>query len=232
VRNYRRSTTTLKKNNNNKMRNVQEIMNKGLITPEELKLLAGKGLIETVIVCSTDHIGKLIGKRYDVDFFFEEGIHGSRICEYLLTVDMDANILPGFKFANWNTGYGDFDLVPDISTLRIASWLDKTALVICDLRHPKSRELIPVGPRSILIKQIERAKKMGFKAIGASELEYFMYKTSYEDAAKNDHSEKHLENWGWFLEDCALLAGSRTEILNAQIRRHLKRSGIPVENSK
>ena len=32
---------------------------------------ASSGEIDTVVVAVTDHIGRLIGKRFDVDFFFE-----------------------------------------------------------------------------------------------------------------------------------------------------------------
>jgi len=67
-----------------------------------------------------------MGKRIDPDFFLQDTVeNGTHACDYLLTVDMDMEPMPGYDYANWERGYGDFHLVPDLSTLRIASWLTK-----------------------------------------------------------------------------------------------------------
>src|SRR5919106_3442719 len=98
--------------------------------PDDLDALDG---VDTVLVAFTDHYGRLCGKRYDADFF-EEAIakDGTHACDYLLTTDMELEPVPGYRFANWELGYGDMRLVPDMATLRRASWLDGTALVLCD----------------------------------------------------------------------------------------------------
>lgn len=102
----------------------------------------------------------MIGKRFDAEFFIEEiAAHGTHGCDYLLTVDMEMTPIPGYKYANWELGYGDFHMVPDLDTLRIASWLDKTAIVLCDIEDEKAHTLASVAPRSILKRQIERARK-------------------------------------------------------------------------
>ena len=111
----------------------------GMLTLDELAALVELGEIETVAVLFTDHYGRLMGKRFDAEFFITDGAnHGTHSCDYLLTVDMDMEPVPGYKFANWELGYGDFHLVPDLNTLRRASWLDKTALVLCDLEDEKT----------------------------------------------------------------------------------------------
>ncbi|MCA9922655.1 MAG: glutamine synthetase, partial [Anaerolineales bacterium] len=147
---------------------------RGLLTVAELRRRVEAEEIETVVVGFTDHIGRLMGKRFDAEFFVDnihtDGTHG---CDYLLTVDMEMEPVPGYKFANWELGYGDFHLVPDLSTLRTASWLDKTALVLCDVESDKTHQSVTIAPRSILKRQIERATEMGFSAKGASELEYY-----------------------------------------------------------
>src|SRR5690349_17383538 len=110
-------------------------MNKGLLTADELAKLAESGEIETVVVGFTDHYGRLLGKRYDAEMFAEDIVKGgAHACDYLLTVDMEMDPVPGYRFANWELGYGDFHLVPDMSTLRRASWLEKSAFVICDVK--------------------------------------------------------------------------------------------------
>jgi glutamine synthetase len=107
---------------------------KGSLTLDELRERVAKGEIETVIVGFTDHYGRLMGKRYAADLFVEEtAAHGTHGCDYLLTTDMEMDPVPGYRFASWDQGYGDFHLVPDLSTLIVASWLEKSALVVCDV---------------------------------------------------------------------------------------------------
>ena len=204
---------------------------RGMLTLEELLVLVEAGDIETVAVGFTDHYGRFMGKRFDAEFFLEDvGAHGTHGCDYLLTVDMEMEPVPGYKFANWELGYGDFHLVPDLGTLRIASWLDKTALVLCDVESDKTHQPVSVAPRSILRRQIERAAETGHEVMAASELEYYIFRDSYRAAAQKGHND--LEPLGWYIEDYHMLQGAREEQFTAAARRHLRQSGIPVENSK
>lgn len=187
--------------------------------------------IETVLVAFTDHYGRLLGKRYDAGMFVEEVVKsGAHACDYLLTVDMEMDPVPGYRFANWQLGYGDFHLVPDLATLRPASWLEKSALVLCDVKDENTHELVSVAPRSILRRQISRGKELGYQAFAATELEHYLFRTSYREAALKGYRD--LEPAGWYLEDYHMLQGARTESFHAAARRHLKRSGVPVETSK
>jgi len=204
---------------------------RGMLTVEELRALVGKEMIETVIVGFTDHYGRLAGKRYDAEMFLDDTIsHGAHGCDYLLTTDMEMEPVRGYKFANWELGYGDFHLVPDMRTLRIASWLDKTALVLCDVQSEKAHEPVSVAPRSILRKQLAAAQGLGFESYAASELEYYLFQNSYREAHADGFRD--LEPAGWYLEDYQILQGTRTEPYTSAVRRHLKHSGVPVENSK
>ena len=206
-------------------------MNKGLLTADELAKLAKSGEIETVVVGFTDHYGRLLGKRYDAEMFAEDIVKGgAHACDYLLTVDMEMDPVPGYRFANWELGYGDFHLVPDMSTLRRASWLEKSAFVICDVKDEKTHQPVAVAPRSILRRQVDAAKKLGYSAFAATELEHYLFRTSYRDAAQKGYRD--LEPAGWYLEDYHILQGTRTESFHALARRHLKQSGVPVETSK
>ena len=204
---------------------------RGMLTREELGARVEQGLIDTVLVVFTDHHGRFMGKRFDAHFFLEDGFeHGSHACDYLLTVDMEMNPVPGYRFANWERGYGDFHMSPDPATLRVASWLDRSALVLCDVRDVKTHDLVSVAPRSILRRQVERASGAGFAAKASSELEYYLHRDSYRDAARKGWRE--LDPAGWYLEDYHVLQGTRTEPYTAAVRRHLRDSGVPVENSK
>src|SRR2546427_6438481 len=203
---------------------------RGRLTLDQLRDLVGRGLIETVIVGFTDHYGRLLGKRYDAEMFVDESAtHGTHGCNYLLTTDMEMQPVPGYSFANWQQGYGDFHLVPDLSTLVVAAWLEKTALVLCDV-NDAAGEYVRVAPRSMLRRQVEATRELGFTARAASELEYYVFQHSYRQAAELDY--RGLQPAGWYLEDYHILQGTRNEPFTAAVRRHLKASGVPVETSK
>ena len=203
---------------------------KGQLTLQHLRELVATEEIETVILAFADHYGRLMGKRFDAGFFLENAGAGTHGCNYLLTTDMEMEPVPGYDFANWELGYGDFHLLPDLRSLRQATWLEKTAIVLCDLYDDKTHGLVAEGPRSILSRQIEKMKSAGFDAFAASELEYYIFEDSYRQAF--DQHYQDLRPAGWYLEDYHLLQGTRLEPYNAAVRRHLKNSGIPVENSK
>ncbi len=194
----------------------------GLLTRAQLAAKVRKGEVETVIAGFTDHHGRLLGKRFDAEFYLDHvAAHGAHACDYLLTTDIAMDPVPGYRYANWELGYGDFHTVPDAGTLRMLSWLDKTAFVHCDV------EAVSVAPRSVLKRQLERAR---CEVLAASELEYYAFRHSYRQAAGQKYQD--LEPLGWYLEDYHLLQGARCEFFTGAVRRHLKQSGIPVENSK
>src|SRR6185503_8459624 len=127
----------------------------GMLTPEQLAGLMDDGAIDTVLAVFTDCYGRAMGKRLDARFFLTSGVKdGLHACDYLLTVDMEMQPVPGYRFASWDKGYGDVHLAPDLATLRIASWLDRTALVLCDVEDAEDRRPVDVAPRSILRRQL------------------------------------------------------------------------------
>ncbi len=203
----------------------------GMLTVDELEDLVRRDEVRTVIVAFTDHCGRLIGKRFEAELFLESVIeHGTHVCDYLLANDMEMTPVGGYRFASWQSGYGDLHLVPDLDSLRLASWLEKTALVLCDVKHEKTGELIEVAPRSILRHQLERAHELSLSTVAASELEYYLFRNSYRDAALKGYAG--LESAGWYSEDYHILQGTRNENYTSAVRHHLKLSGIPVESSK
>lgn len=204
---------------------------RGMLTLKDLEDRARSGEIETVIAAFPDLYGRLFGKRITAEFFLEEiARSGMHACNYLFTVDMDMNPVPGYRYANWESGYGDFHCIPDIHTLRKAAWLDRTAIVICDVFDEHDNRLTPVSPRSMLKKQLAAAEEAGYRAMGASELEYYIFRESYDAARENRYAG--LKPFGSYIEDYHILQGTREEPLNAAVRRHLADSGVPVEFSK
>jgi glutamine synthetase len=202
-----------------------------LLSADRLREEVAAGRIDTVVLGFADHYGRLLGKRLDAEYFVEEGSEtGTHACDYLLTADMEMEPVPGYRYANWELGYGDFHMVPDLSTLRVADWLDRTAIALCDLADPLTDEPVEVAPRTVLSRQLDRLAERSLAAKAASELEYFLYDESYRDAAEQRYWD--LTPAGWYIEDYHLLQGTREERFNGTVRRHLAGSGIPVETSK
>ncbi len=84
------------------------------------------GSIDTVVIGLPDMHGRPVGKRVTADYFRSHAAeHGIECCEYLLAVDVDMTPLPGYRFANWDTGYGDVRVPLDYATARRIPWLPK-----------------------------------------------------------------------------------------------------------
>lgn len=203
----------------------------GRINLDELKRAIADDGIETVIAVFPDMYGRLVGKRFAAHYFVDEiADHGMHACDYLLACDIEMDPVPGYSFTSWAKGYGDFRPVPDWGTLRVATWHDKTALVICDVFREERDELVALAPRSILRRQVEQAAKSGYTPMGASELELYIFSDSYESAARKGFIG--LEPIGRYIEDYHILQGTKEEFLIGAIRSHLERSGVPIESSK
>src|SRR5580765_4225683 len=108
-------------------------MNEGM-TRADLEKAIRNDEIDTVLVVFPDWYGRLLGKRITSRFFADQVAEaGTHACDYLIACDMEMTPVPGYKFTSWEKGYGDMRLVPDFSTLRRASWLPQTAILLCDL---------------------------------------------------------------------------------------------------
>ena len=203
----------------------------GKLSVDLLQQLVAEEQIETVLAVMPDLYGRLMGKRITGRFFVDtvlpETLH---VCDYLLACDMEMEPVPGYAFTNWASGYGDMRLRPDLQTLRRATWLEKTAIVLCDAYDEERDTLVDVAPRTILRRQIERAAAQGYVAMGGSEVEFYLFKDSYEAAANKQYS--NLQTSGTYIEDYHIFQGTKAEAVIGAIRRHLDHSGVPVEFSK
>jgi glutamine synthetase len=208
------------------------MMQRGLIDPKQLEELADSGEVDTVLCMFTDLQGRFMGKRVLPHFFLEDvlGDEGLHACLYLLAIDMEMEPLPGYSYASWDTGYGDFRMAPDVSTLRICPWLEKTAMVICDIADEETGEPVQVAPRQILKRQIERAAQMGYVIKTGSELEFYLFKDPYDQIAANGYRD--LRPSSPYIMDYHMLQTSKDEWVIRQIRNGMIGAGIPVEFSK
>jgi glutamine synthetase len=202
----------------------------GMLSLEELSSEAKTGAIDTVVTAFTDMQGRLVGKRIEVGYFLDEvADHGVEGCNYLLALDMEMDPVPGYEMANWERGYGDFGIAPDLATLRRVPWLDRTAMVLCDVSNHDGSP-VAASPRQVLIAQYERAHQLGYTPLFASELEFYLYKQSYAEANERDYRE--LTPTIPYILDYHILATTMDEQYLGAIRRGMQGAGIPIEFSK
>jgi glutamine synthetase len=203
----------------------------GLLTLERLRVAIAEGEIDTVVLAIVDMQGRLQGKRFHAPFFVDEvARHGSEGCNYLLAVDVEMNTVDGYAMSSWSRGYGDFAMVPDFSTLRRVPWQPGTALVLADLHWLEDRSPVVASPRQILRAQLERLAGRGLRAYAGTELEFIVYRDSYEDAHARGYRDLTPANI--FNADYSLLQTARIEPLLRRIRNDMAGAGLVPESAK
>src|SRR3954470_1968333 len=152
------------------------------MTVEQLKKSVADGTVDTVLLAIADMEGRLQGKRLTASHFLDEVLeHGAEGCNYLLAVDVDMETVGGYRMSSWDLGYGDFQMKPDLDTLRPIPWLEGTALVMADLQWEDGRE-VAASPRQILGRQLDRLAERGLSANAGTELEFIVFLDSYAEA--------------------------------------------------
>lgn len=202
----------------------------GGLTLGELEQAVTAGVLDTVVVAQVDMQGRLMGKRFQAEFFLESAHRETHSCNYLLATDVEMETVPGYKATSWAAGYGDYVMKPDLSTLRRVPWLDGTALVLCDVLDHHTHAEVPHSPRAILKRQIARLREMGFEAMMASELEFFLFTGSF--AELHSAGYRGLEPISPYNEDYHVFQTTKEEEVMRAVRTGLNGAGIPVECSK
>ncbi len=197
---------------------------------EELRGRVDAGEIDTVLLALTDMQGRLQGKRLTARHFVEEvAEHGAEGCNYLLAVDVEMNTVEGYAMSSWERGYGDFVMRPDLSTLRLAPWLEATAMCLCDLGWEDGSDVV-ASPRQVLRGQLERLAERGWSTNASTELELMIFRDTYEEAWHKGY--RHLEPANLYNVDYSMLGTARVEPLLRRIRNSMEAAGLSVENSK
>jgi glutamine synthetase len=200
------------------------------ISTEELTLLVEGGEVDTVVLAVPDMQGRLQGKRFHAQFFLDEVLaHGTEACNYLLAVDVEMNTVGGYAITSWETGYGDFAIRPDLATLRRVPWLPGTAMLLGDLELLDGTP-VSVSPRAVLRRQLDRLSERGWTAMAGTELEFIVFRDSYEQAWAQRYQKLTPANQ--YNVDYSLLGTSRVEPLLRAIRNGMAGAGLTVESAK
>jgi glutamine synthetase len=200
------------------------------LTVDALRDLVETGEIDTVVVAFTDMQGRLQGKRFAARHFLDDVLeHGTEGCNYLLAVDADMNTVDGYAMSSWERGYGDFAMHPDLVTLRRTPWDAATALVTADLAWPDGGPVV-ASPRQILRRQLERLAEHGWSAHVGTELEFIVFRDTYEQAWTGGYRDLTPANQ--YNVDYSLLGTGRIEPLLRRIRNEMGAAGMRVESAK
>ncbi len=202
----------------------------GNLTFEALKAAVTAAEIDTVLVCLVDMQGRLMGKRFQAEFFVDSAWEETHSCNYLLATDLEMYTVDGFKATSWAAGYGDYTMKPDLTTLRRVPWLEGTALVLCDVLDHHTHAEVPHSPRAILRRQMARLADMNMVPMMASELEFFLFDGSFEEAHESGYAG--LRPISPYNEDYHIFQTTKEESVMRAIRNGLQGAGVPVENSK
>ena len=189
-----------------------------------------RGDYDTVLVAMVDMQGRLMGKRYTASSFVESGHKETHCCDYLLATDLEMGTPDGYAATSWDKGYGDYVMVPDLSTLRPVPWTPGTAMVLCDVLDHHTHAPVPHSPREVLKRQVARAEAMDLAPMMATELEFFLFRQSYDDIRRGGFRD--LEPLVGYNQDYNLFQSAREEHVMRPIRNHLVAAGVPVESSK
>jgi glutamine synthetase len=200
------------------------------LTLEELERAVAAGSIDTVVLALVDMDGRLVGKRLTARHFLDDvTAHGAEACEYLLATDVEMSPQAGYSLAGWSRGFGDFALRPDLSTLRLLPWSPGAAMVLADA-YDEDGAPIPVSPRGILRRQLDRLAKKGLGANVATELEFIVFRTTYQEAWQTGY--RTLQPGTRYSVDYALQGTAAIEPLIRRIRNSMAGAGMVVESSK
>jgi glutamine synthetase len=197
---------------------------------EELREEVANGTIDTVVLAITDMQGRLMGKRLVARYFADEvAEHGAEGCNYLLAVDVDMTPVEGFAMASWERGYGDFVMRPDLDTLCRVPWQEGTAMCIADVVWHDGSDVL-ASPRQVLRRQLARLSERGWSASAGTELEFIVFRDSYEQAHEKGY--RSLQPANQYNIDYSLLGTARVEPLIRRIRNSMEGAGMTVEDSK
>jgi glutamine synthetase len=200
------------------------------MTPDELWQQVESGAIDTVLLAFTDMQGRLQGKRLTARHFHDEVVENdAEGCNYLLAIDVEMNTVEGYAMSSWEKGYGDFVMRPDLDTLRPIPWHEGTVMCLADLAWADGSDVV-ASPRQILRRQLARLAERGWTANASTELEFLLFRDTYEEAWHKGYRD--LDPANLYNIDYSLLGTARVEPLIRRIRNDMAGAGLEVENSK
>ncbi len=188
--------------------------------------------VQTVIIGGADTHGIMRGKRVPIERLAHVLEHGMAICDVFWVAHIDeSSLVPrpadhtGY-FPTERNGYPDITAAPDLATLRLVPWHEATALVLCDFHRPEGGP-IPISPRTVLRRVVERARAMGFEPMCGIELEFYVLRETPGSVLTRRPVE--LEPLQERPSTYGVTMGSRQEPVARLIRESALACELPIE---
>ena len=189
-----------------------------------------EGKFDTVIVAAPDMQGRLFGKRMLPKTFLELVNTGINISSCSLGWDITQTIGMEVDYTGSHTGWHDVRLMPDLNSIKKASWLENTVFVMADVYDNQTGKLLELAPRTILRRQIEALQNIGYKPYIGNELEFFLYSCTYDEA--RSRSYKNLPPTTWVRsQDSISRETNSLEPFFRNVRSTLAHAGIDLQFS-
>ncbi len=183
--------------------------------------------VKTVKVGGADLDGVFRGKRVLKEHFLEHAAQGGfPQCDVLFGWDIRDEVIGVLPFSNWETGFADIVMKPDLATFAVVPWEEGSASVICDF-FTESGEPLPVAPRHVLRRVVERANAAGFRPYMAAELEVRFFREDQASLKAKDYTG--LEPLSPGLNCYSIHHASVDEPVIGRVRRFMIDYGVPVE---
>ena len=183
--------------------------------------------IQVVKVGAADMDGVYRGKRVTRDHFLRlcqgEGIPQ---CDVVFGWDIQEEVIGDLPYSSWAGGFRDVLMRPDLSTFAVVPWEPGAASVLCDF-YTEEGEPLPVAPRQVLRRVVERAARAGLRPYMAVELEVRYFREDQESLRAKDYTDLRPLSPG--LNCYSIHHASIDEDVVGEIRRLLLQYGIPVE---
>lgn len=186
-----------------------------------------KNKVDTFRVGAVDLDGIWRGKQFGSDYFLNSvAKNGTNIANVLFGWDVADEVVEGLSYTNWETGFPDIKLVPDLSTLRLTPWEPRTAAVICDMRTLAGAPLA-LSPRDLLRDAVAKADAMGYAPKAAYEFEFYLFDGPVSDMAAGGWREtKPLRRSGYCY---SMLHHAGSNDVLGQVRNFMREAGIDIE---
>ena len=201
--------------------------NEAAVNRETVEQYLSENGIDTIKLGMVDIDGLWRGKRVTVDYFLGSILsHGAHICDILFGWDIEDKLIPGLTFTGWHTGYPDIFMVPDISTIAVVPWEERTASVICDVVDVDG-DPVTVSPRQVLRKILNRMDEKGLTAAVGYELEFYLLKETLQSLEEKNYA--NIEPLTRGSHTYSLYRGTGTEYIIGELRHKMNQYGIVVD---
>ncbi len=204
----------------------------GMLSPAELRDLATRGEMDSVWAVTPDQYGRPVGKRFSARFFIDEALERqTELPASILFRDLAGRLVSPPSTLRIDPGATVY-CRPDVTSLRRAAWMDRTAIVICDLGDSRGDTPHVFSPRAALKRQLERARSASVTPRAGYEVSFYL------DDGALPASSSSLFSFPWASEAIVSRGSADHQVVRltdrpdpvSEMQQKLRGSGVAVEH--